>query len=148
MNNPLTHAKYPYMTDPTAQLEHAVSLFQYNLRKSKNIYLKATLATDDDIDAKILGFVVWDDPEAVSIKETFTQSEIEQDRVFRKKLMDGADMTLMQSMAEEHDAAESKVNGKHWYLGNLVVAKDAQGMGVGSALLDWGLQKADVANLP
>lgn len=56
-------------------------------------------------------------------------------------------MTLLKSMEEQQSVAESKVDGKHWYLSNLVVKRDRQGLGIGSVLLEWGLTRADAAGL-
>jgi GNAT superfamily N-acetyltransferase len=57
----------------------------------------------------------------------------------------GADRTLFRSMSDEHNKAlDSITAGKeHWYLSGIVVDPDHQGKGVGSALLEWGIKRAD-----
>ncbi len=55
-------------------------------------------------------------------------------------------------MSTEYSKAEKEAfpNGdeRYWVLDNIVVRKEAKGKGVGSALLKWGLDKADEEGLP
>ncbi len=93
-------------------------------------------------DQKILGFVVWSNLSA-PLPSNMMPEEVESDRAEHRKLYEGADKILLNSMYQQHDKAESTAPKRRWYLSNLVVAKKAQGKGVGSDLLSWGLRKAD-----
>jgi GNAT superfamily N-acetyltransferase len=130
---PDTNAVMP-PTDFISLIALRLARLRYQYSTSTSIYLKA------ELHGKTAGYVVWDDPDSA------TSHKLD-GIVSREVYYDKADMTLFRSMGKEHDSAESEVIGKHWYLSGIVVAKGFQGMGVGSALLNWGLSRADKLGL-
>lgn len=125
-------------------LDLAIFKSTYQLARTTSICLKATMGSE------IVGFVIWvdpDHPQVPRIGPPSNEQEREEHRAALARIHTGADMTLLKSMEEQQSVAESKVDGKHWYLANLVVKRDRQGLGIGSVLLEWGLTRADAASL-
>jgi ribosomal protein S18 acetylase RimI-like enzyme len=60
------------------------------------------------------------------------------------KYMEGVDLRMMKTIKSEYaDSRGILGERKHWLLDDLGVSTRYQGMGIGSALLDWGLKQAD-----
>ncbi|KAK4684836.1 hypothetical protein P7C73_g5326, partial [Tremellales sp. Uapishka_1] len=129
--------RFPEQTSWTkeAKLEFKIRGFRYIYSRSTSVYLKCCIRNE------IAGFVGWDDPDYL-IKRVPDQTHT------REEVMKGADKTFWNTMREAHQAAEAEAPAKYWYLSNLVTARSHQGQGVGSALLEWGVRRADAANLP
>ncbi|ORX34315.1 acyl-CoA N-acyltransferase [Kockovaella imperatae] len=136
-DNPLTRAKWPeeISMDPKTRKDNFTSRFIFDYSSSRSTYLKATL------NSEIIGFIVWDDPQDPKVHRI-------NDCISHEQYLRGADMTLLRSMGARHNEAESEVDSPHQYLSDINVAKEAQGKGVGSQLLDWGLRLAQRRRQP
>jgi GNAT superfamily N-acetyltransferase len=66
----------------------------------------------------------------------------------RNYLRKGLDPVLSRSLGEEYGKVERRAPAPHLTLDNMVVAKAAQGKGVGTLLLQTLLDRADSAKLP
>lgn len=106
---------------------------QYSL--STCFYLKAVQ------NGEIAGYVVWDDPNS----KEHHQLDVECPDL---DIHLGGDPVLTAGIAKETAALHTEVESPHWTLSGLAVDPAFQRMGVGSLLLQWGLQRADEQSLP
>ncbi len=101
---------------------------------------------------KILGSARWRDPAASSFLASQPEPEMAKEQIQEKEwIQSDLDPLLYEQLKEGSARAEKEAfpgGEPHWVLENMMVAKESQGLGVGSALLQWGLEKADAEGLP
>lgn len=107
---------------------------------------KVMLKAVDRESREILGVAIWAKP-GTPIKLP-TEEEEEKGEDDEKDLEFYPQAGFNMAMAMSTKRREVFKDQPHWYLSFLFIDPKAQGKGVGSALLSWGLEQADKANPP
>ncbi|KAL7416453.1 acyl-CoA N-acyltransferase [Mrakia frigida] len=152
---------YPVSKRPTEEVRIAHAIQTRTSRpfpfspSSDSFELKATLPGS----SKLIGFAYWvgptdrtatlggPTPEEELIAEEEGKKEKSEQQKEKEKTMD---LEFHKAFVGEAKRARREImeGREHWYLGLLFVDPAYQGMGVGSALLNYGISRADAAGLP
>ncbi|MFT4186237.1 MAG: GNAT family N-acetyltransferase [Micrococcaceae bacterium] len=92
-------------------------------------------------DKPIIGVAIWENPE----KSTNLWAEIREIPNFLKAI---GIRNIVSALSVLKIFKKYRPSEKHWYLSDIAVSPDARGLGVGSALLEYRLNKIDKTALP